>query len=37
MEFSEMEKLQAAPDEDVQTISKRLIERNFEAYKELAK
>ena len=37
MEFSEMEKLQAAPDEDVQTISKRLIERNFKAYKELAK
>ena len=37
MEFSEMEKLQAAPDEDVQTISKRLIERNLEAYKELAK
>ncbi len=37
MEFSEVEKLQTASDEDVQTVSKRLIEQNLEAYKELAK
>lgn len=37
MEFSEAEKLQTAPDEDVKTVSKRLIAKNFEAYKELAK
>lgn len=37
MEFSEAEKLQTAPDEDVNEISKRLIAKNLEAYKELAK
>ena len=35
MEFPEAEKLQAAPD--VEAISRRLIEKNLEAYKELAK
>ena len=37
MEFPEAEKLQTAPDEDVQTISQRLIAKNLQAYKELAK
>lgn len=37
MEFSEAEKLQFAPDEDVAKISEQLIEKNLEAYKELAK
>lgn len=37
MEFSEAEKLQTAPDEDVNEISKRLIDKNLKAYKELAK
>ena len=37
MEFSEVEKRQTAPDEDVNEISKRLINRNLKAYKELAK
>lgn len=37
MEFSEVEKLQTAPDEDVNEISKRLIDKNLKAYKELAK
>lgn len=37
MEFSEAEKLQTAPDEDVNEISKRLIAKNIAAYKELAK
>ncbi len=37
MEFSEVEKLQTAPDEDIETISARLIKKNLEAYKELAK
>ncbi len=37
MEFSEVEKLQTAPDEDVNEISKRLIDKNIKAYKELAK
>jgi antitoxin Phd len=37
MEFSEAEKQQTAPDEDVEEISKRLIQQNSEAYKELAK
>ena len=37
MEFSEAEKLQTAPDEDVEAVSKRLIAQNIEAYKELAK
>ena len=37
MEFSEAEKMQAAADEDVETISKRLIAKYADAYKELAK
>lgn len=37
MEFSEAEKLQTASDEDVMSISKKLIEKNIRAYKELAK
>ena len=37
MEFPEAEKLQTAPDEDVQAISQRLIAKNLQAYKELAK
>ncbi len=37
MVFSEAEKLQTAPDQDVDEISKRLIAKNLEAYKELAK
>ena len=37
IEFSEVEKLQLAPDEDLSQISKRLIEKNMEAYKDLAK
>ena len=37
MELSEVEKLQTAPDEDVNEISKRLIDKNLKAYKEFAK
>ena len=37
LEFSEVEKVQTADDEDVAEISKRLIAKNLEAYKELAK
>lgn len=37
MEFSEVEKMQTASNEDVMSASKKLIEKNFEAYKELAK
>lgn len=37
MEFPEAEKLQTTPDDDVEVISRRLIEKNLEAYKELAK
>ena len=37
MEFSEAEKLQTASDEDVMSGSKKLIEKNIRAYKELAK
>lgn len=37
MEFSEVEKMQTASDEDVNEISRRLIAQNLEAYKELAK
>lgn len=37
MEFSEAEKLQFAPNEDLSQISKRLIEKNIEAYKEIKK
>ncbi len=37
MEFLEVEKLQTAPDENVNIISKRLIDKNLKAYKELAK
>lgn len=35
--ITETEKLTAAPDEDVQAVSDRLIAQNLEAYKELAK
>lgn len=37
MEFDSAEAMQLAPDEDVQSISKRLIEQNREVYGELAK
>lgn len=37
MEFSEAEKLQTASDEDVMSVSKKLIEKNIRAYKELTK
>ena len=37
MEFSEAKKLQTASDEDVMSVSKKLIEKNIRAYKELAK
>lgn len=37
MEFSEAEKLQTASDEDVMSVSKKPIEKNIRAYKELAK
>lgn len=37
LEFSEVEKVQTADDEDVAEISKRLIAKNIEAYRELAK
>ncbi len=37
MEFSEAEKMQAAADEDVEAISKRLMAKYADAYKELAK
>ncbi len=37
MEFTAAEEIQNAPDEDIVSISKRLIEKNLEAYKELAK
>jgi len=37
LEFSEVEKIQMAVDEDIADISQRLIAKNLEAYKELAK
>lgn len=37
IEFPAAEEIQKAPDEDIVSVSKRLIEKNFEAYKELAK
>ena len=37
LEFSEFEKLRTADDEDIADISQRLIAKNLEAYKELAK
>ena len=37
LEFSEVENAQTASDEDVADISKRLIAKNLEAYKALAK
>ena len=37
MEFSEAEKMGLAPDEEITRISERLISKNLEAYKELAK
>lgn len=37
MEFSEAERTQIASDEDVVRITERLIKKNIEAYRELAK
>ena len=37
VEFSQLEQMQAAEDEDVMQISKRLIQQNRAAYEELAK
>lgn len=37
IEFSQVEQMQAAEDEDVMQISKRLIQQNRAAYEELAK
>lgn len=37
IEFEQLEKEQISPDEDVMAISKRLIDKNREAYEELAK
>ena len=37
IEFSQAEQMQAAEDEDVMQISKRLIQQNRAAYDELAK
>ena len=37
MEFSEAEKMQSAANEDVEAISKRLMAKYADAYKELAK
>lgn len=37
VEFSQVEQMQAAEDEDVMQISKRLIQQNWAAYEELAK
>lgn len=37
VEFSQAEKEQVAADEDVMSISKRLIQKNRQAYKVLAK
>lgn len=36
IEFSRAEQMQEASDEDIMSISKRLIEQNHEAYKVLA-
>ena len=37
IEFSQLEQAQIMPDEDVITVSKRLMEQNREAYEVLAK
>ncbi len=37
VEFSQAEKEQLAPDEDVMAVSKRIIEKNRQAYEVLAK
>ncbi|MDE6030783.1 MAG: type II toxin-antitoxin system Phd/YefM family antitoxin [Oscillospiraceae bacterium] len=37
IEFPSAEEIQKAPDEDIASVSKRLIERNLEAYRERAK
>ena len=37
VEFSQAEQMQAAEDEDVMQLSKRLIQQNRAAYEELAK
>ena len=37
IEFSQAEAMQDASDDDVQAVSSRLIQKNMEAYRELAK
>lgn len=37
LEYSEIEKMQMASDEEIEAVSKRLISKNLEAYTELAK
>jgi len=37
LEFSQAEKMQTMPDEDVMAISRRLMEQNKEAYEVLAR
>ena len=37
VEFSQVEQMQAAEDEDIMQISARLIQQNLAAYEELAK
>lgn len=37
IEFSQVEKAQTAPDEDVMSISRRILAQNREAYEVLAK
>ena len=37
VEFSQAEQMQEVNDEDLLTLSKRIIEKNREAYEELAK
>ena len=37
IEFSQAEAMQAASDEDVAAVSSRLMQKNMEAYRELAK
>lgn len=37
IDFAQAEKEQAVSDEDIMSVSKRIIAKNMEAYKELAK
>ena len=37
IEFSQAEAMQDAPDDDVLAVSSRLIQKNMDAYRELAK